>query len=213
MKYIRDLRVDYTPKQNLNLGELPNDPIDLFKIWFEEANDKIKKDPNAMAISTIDSNGFPRTRFVLLKELTQRGFIFYTNYTSQKGKDIEGNDKVSLTFLWKELDRQVRIVGSANKIDRKISQEYFHSRPRESQIAAYISAQSSPLDKREDLEKAYDEAVKNFEGLEIPYPRFWGGFEVQPLEIEFWQGRESRLHDRVLYKMNFSSWDKCLLQP
>lgn len=213
MKDIQDLRVDYTQKENFLMEGLPTNPLALFKDWFELAKTQVSKDPNAMSLSTVDRNGFPRNRYVLLKGLNEHGLIFYTNYTSQKAKDIDHTDKVSLTFLWKEMERQVRIVGVASKIPQAQSQEYFHSRPRGSQLAAYVSAQSSPLASREELKAAYEEGQRQFEAMEIPYPQFWGGYLVEPIEVEFWLGRESRLHDRVLYKKNFSNWDKTLLQP
>lgn len=213
MKNLNELRVNYTKKEQFDLQALPDNPINLFIDWFDQAKNVIDKDANAMAISTIDNNGFPRTRFVLLKEITKNGFIFYTNYTSEKGKNIEHSDKVSLTFLWKDLEQQIRVLGVATKIDRQKSKEYFHSRPRESQIAAYVSAQSSLLESKLTLEQRFDEARKQFMDQEVPYPAFWGGYEVEPIEIEFWQGRESRMHDRVLYKKNFSKWEKVLLQP
>lgn len=213
MKKLSELRVDYSMKENFNLEASPQNPMDLFKDWFSEARAKIDKDANAMALGTIDKNGFPRTRFVLLKEIHENGFIFYTNYTSQKGQDIEDCNKVSLTFLWKDLEKQVRIVGAAYKVDREKSKEYFHSRPRESQIAAYVSAQSSPLESKDVLKERFEMATQQFMDQEIPYPAFWGGYLVEPIEIEFWQGRESRMHDRIVYTKKYSEWIKTLLQP
>lgn len=213
MEKYHELREEYQKKEDFDLAKLPANPMDLFKLWYEQAISKKLKEANAMAITTNTPEGFPNTRFVLLKELENEGFIFYTNYTSQKGKDLDFSDKVSLTFWWNDLERQVRVKGIASKIDRKRSEQYFKSRPRSSQIAALASAQSSELTDKAKLKKKFEEIEQEFMDQPIPYPQFWGGYIIEPIEIEFWQGRENRMHDRVKYTKKFSEWVKTLLQP
>jgi pyridoxamine 5'-phosphate oxidase len=213
MEKYHELREEYVEKEDFKLDELPSVPMDLFKTWYEEAISKNLKEVNAMALTTNTPEGFPHTRFVLLKELEEDGFIFYTNYTSQKGRDLDFSDKVSITFWWNDLERQVRVKGIAKKISKARSKEYFNSRPRSSQIAALASSQSSVLTSKEHLKMKFEEIEQEFMDQPIPYPDFWGGYIIEPIEIEFWQGRESRMHDRVKYTKKFSSWEKILLQP
>jgi len=208
-----DQRVNYSEKDNFDLEALPSNPLELFKSWYEDIIDLNLKDSNAMVLSTNSPEGFPNSRFVLMKELTSNGFIFYTNYTSQKGADLSYSDKVSLTFWWKEVEKQVRIKGVASKINKEKSREYFLSRPRSSQIAALASSQSESLESRGLFEARFKEIEDKFSGKEIPYPDFWGGYLVEPISMEFWQGRSNRMHDRMIYKKHFSMWIKELLWP
>jgi len=169
---------------------------------------------NAMSVATIGEDGFPRTRVVLLKRYTDEGFIFYTNYNSQKGKALLENPKVCLSFFWPFLERQIIIKGVAEKTSDNNSDGYFETRPRSSQLGAWISAQSSVIDEHEDLATEELELEKKYEGKEIPRPAHWGGFLIRPTEIEFWQGRPSRLHDRVRYVLQDDfDWKKERLAP
>lgn len=191
------------------------DPFQQFKTWFEEALLSQLPEPNAFTLSTLDENEFPTGRVVLLKELTEEGFVFYTNYQSDKAKEIEKNPNVSATFLWLELQRQVRIQGVTKKTDRKSAEEYFKSRPRESQLGAWASPQSNILESRAALDELMQTCRAKFEGQEtLPLPDHWGGFVIEPTTIEFWQGRRSRLHDRIKYhKLNASEWKISRLAP
>lgn len=192
---------------------LPN-PIELFKRWYEEAqNSNLIIEPNAMNVSAIGQDGFPRNRVVLLKEYNDQGFVFYTNYESQKGKAIESNPNVCLSFFWDRLERQVIIKGVAEKISQQQSAEYFGKRPFESQIGAMVSHQSSVIGADTDLMAEAHRLEKEFEGKQVPKPDYWGGFLVRPVEIEFWQGRPSRLHDRLRYRLKNNSWITERLAP
>lgn len=213
MEKYHDIREEYIKKEDFKLNDLPIDPMEMFKTWYEEAISQKLKEANAMALTTNTPEGFPQTRFVLLKELEADGFIFYTNYTSQKGRDLGFSDKVSITFWWNDLERQVRVKGIARKVSKERSKEYFNTRPRSSQIAALASAQSCELKSKDLLKKKFEEIEEEFMDQPIPYPDFWGGYIIEPIEIEFWQGRESRMHDRVKYTKKFSEWEKVLLQP
>jgi len=191
------------------------DPFQQFKTWFEEALLAQLPEPNAFTLSTLDQNEFPTGRVVLLKELTDQGFVFYTNYQSDKAKEIEKNPHVSATFLWLELQRQVRIQGVVKKTDRQSAEDYFKSRPRESQLGAWASPQSDVLANRAALDELMQACKTKFEGQEtLPLPDHWGGFVIEPTAIEFWQGRRSRLHDRIKYqKVNKSEWIISRLAP
>lgn len=192
---------------------LPN-PIELFKKWYEEAqNSNLIVEPNAMNVSAIGGDGFPRNRVVLLKEFNDQGFIFYTNYESQKGKAINSNPNVCLSFFWDRLERQVIIKGVAEKTSQQQSEEYFGKRPFESQIGAMVSHQSSVIGADTDLMAEAHRLEKEFEGKQVPKPDYWGGFLVRPVEIEFWQGRPSRLHDRLRYRLKDGSWITERLAP
>lgn len=188
-------------------------PIDQFAIWFKEAVDSKIEEPNAMTLATISNEGFPNARIVLLKEFDKNGFVFYTNYSSHKGIELELNRSAALVFFWKELIRQGRIKGKIEKVTREESEEYFHSRPRESQLGAWASKQSSEIPDRKYLENRFQKLQNEFEGKEIPLPYFWGGYRVIPFEIEFWQGRENRLHDRILYRLVEIDWKISRLSP
>jgi len=202
----RSYKFDY-----LDIDSICDNPIDLFAKWFEEAEscDKIIE-PNAMTISTVNELNQPSSRIVLLKEFSDEGFMFFTNYQSKKAKSIKINKMVSLSFFWQFLERQVTVNGIAEKVSDKKSDEYFNSRPRSSQISSIISNQSSEIPNL----KYFEKKQKELEGKKIIRPNYWGGIIIKPLEIEFWQGRPNRLHNRVLFKINENSkWDAKLLSP
>jgi len=208
---IANIRSDYTLK-GLHESDLDANPLLQFSKWFEEALAAGLEEPNAMVLGTIHHQ-FPTSRIVLLKDL-DTGFKFFTNYMSSKGRDIEKNPRVSLTFFWKELERQVRIEGIAEKTSEEESDEYFQTRPRGSQIGAWVSKQSSVIESREVLEKATQELEEKFAGVPVTRPEHWGGYRVIPQYLEFWQGRPSRLHDRLAYiKVNEDYWKIERLSP
>lgn len=181
-------------------------PIAQFKQWIKDAQHANVNDFSAMSIITSEADGFPQSRIVLLKDISAEGFTFFTNYESQKGQAIKRNNKVGLHFFWPELERQIRIDGIAEKTSREVSEQYFYSRPLESQIAACVSAQSAPLKSRSELEEKY-RSLKNALGNKRPTcPEDWGGYLVRPVKVEFWQGRESRLHDRIVYQLLNDEW-------
>ena len=187
-------------KHELLLKDVPENPMELFQKWFHEINKFFPEDEtNAMTISTIGLDGYPKNRVVLLKKYTYEGFIFYTNYDSEKGKAIVSNPNVCLSFFWHGAERQIIIKGKAEKIAENLSDGYFESRPRGSQLGALISNQSEVITDREYLEKKLLNFEKIYEGKEIPRPTNWGGYIVKPIELEFWQGRTNRLHDRIRY--------------
>jgi pyridoxamine 5'-phosphate oxidase len=199
----------------LSESDLPNEPISLFNSWLKAAAEyEVIVEANAMVLSTVSDNS-PSSRTVLLKDLTEAGFTFFTNYGSTKAKAIAENSSVSLLFPWYAMERQVIIIGSANKIARVESEKYFATRPRTSQIGAWASEQSSPLSSRQDLEKKFKEFEEKWsDATEIPTPPNWGGFVVNPTSIEFWQGRYSRLHDRIRYlRLSDNNWQRLRLNP
>lgn len=190
------------------------DPIQQFEQWFSEVLAAQYWEPNAMVVSSIDDNGFPASRNVLLKAVDERGFIFYTNYTSDKGRQLLARPQAALTFSWIELRRQVRIVGRAEKLPEAESDVYFASRPRGSQIGSWASPQSSVIPDRALLDQSEADQIARFEGAEVPRPPHWGGFLVRPHEIEFWQGRPNRLHDRLRYRSDpTGAWTLDRLAP
>ena len=202
-------------KKSMKFDDLKENPIEQFRDWFLEAEacDGVDE-ANAMAISTVGVDGFPRTRIVLLKKYTEEGFIFYTNYNSEKGQSILANPKVSISFFWPYLEQQVIIKGIAEKTTPNNSDGYFDTRPRGSQIGAWVSQQSSVIGENQDLEAEVAALEQQYEGKEIPRPEHWGGFLIRPVEIEFWQGRPNRLHDRVRYVLqDDSDWKKERLAP
>jgi pyridoxamine 5'-phosphate oxidase len=195
---IEMLRREYSGKP-LKKSDVYQDPIKQFSVWFDEAVDAVKADPNAMLISTVNGAGKPSSRTVLLKGFDAEGFLFYTNYNSRKAKHIEHQPSVSLTFYWPDLMRQIHIEGMAEKVSAEKSDAYFQTRPSSSKRSAWASQQSDIVANREQLEKQLRDIEKKYAGSEIPRPPHWGGYRVKPLRIEFWQGRLNRLHDRICY--------------
>ncbi len=202
-------------KHELLLKNVPESPIELFQKWFYEVDKFFAEDEtNAMTVSTIGLDGFPKNRVVLLKRFTYEGFIFYTNYNSEKGKAIAQNPNVCLSFFWHGAERQIIIKGKAEKIAKNLSDGYFESRPRGSQLGALVSKQSDVIENRDTIEKKLLELEKEFEGKEIPRPTHWGGYIVKPSEIEFWQGRPNRLHDRIRFSLQTDyNWKIDRLSP
>lgn len=213
-KDLSNYRKSYV-KGELLLKSVPENPMELFQKWFYEIDTYFVEDEtNAMTISTIGLDGFPKSRVVLLKKYTYEGFIFYTNYNSEKGKAIEANPNVCLSFFWHGAERQIIIKGKAEKIATNLSDGYFESRPRGSQLGALVSNQSEVVESRDVLEQKLSELEKVYEGKDIPRPEFWGGYIVKPIEIEFWQGRPNRLHDRIRYTLQPDyNWSKNRLSP
>jgi pyridoxamine 5'-phosphate oxidase len=213
MKGLDQLRQEYS-KASLDVATVAKNPILQFENWFKEAVDASIPEPNAMTLSTISEGGRPSARIVLLKGIEQNQFLFYTNYQSQKGKELDQNPACALTFFWPQLERQVRIEGIATRVQESVSENYFKSRPRGSQIGAWASPQSSIIKDRTILEERVAELEKRFEDVDpLPKPKQWGGFAVDPFEIEFWQGRASRLHDRIVYYNQEGKWNVQRLAP
>jgi pyridoxamine 5'-phosphate oxidase len=212
MSAIADLRREYASRA-LDEAQADQDPIRQFTKWFDEAMNSQILDVNAMTLATVSAAGEPAARIVLLKEFDDHGFVFFTNYESAKGHDLAAHARACLLFFWRELERQVRITGAIARVSRGESEEYFHSRPFESQIGAWASAQSTILPSRAPLEERYAELAAKYAGHEVPLPPFWGGYRVTPERMEFWQGRKSRLHDRLLYTRNGAAWSRTRLSP
>ena len=211
---IADLRQNYT-LAGLAETDIDADPIKQFKLWFQQALEADLVEPNAMTIATATPDGKPSARIVLLKGVNQQGFVFYTNYESQKGQQLIANPYAALVFLWDKLERQVRIEGKVEKLSSAESTEYFHSRPKASQLGALTSPQSRIIPNREVLEqKLADLQAEYSDQANIPLPEYWGGFRVVPHRLEFWQGRPSRLHDRLVYDLQVDgSWSISRLAP
>jgi pyridoxamine 5'-phosphate oxidase len=213
MTTLADIRREYASRA-LDEQDAHADPMQQFTIWFDEALKSQILDVNAMTLATASRKGEPSARIVLLKGTDEHGFVFYTNYDSAKGRDLAANPRASLLFFWAELERQVRINGSVTKTTRAESDQYFHSRPVESQIGAASSNQSQPVAGRSQLEQRYAELAAKYKDSIVPLPESWGGYRVRPDAIEFWQGRKSRLHDRLLYTRQANgSWMRSRLAP
>lgn len=210
--YLNSIRRDFASKPLLEHSVNKN-PFQQFEIWIKEAIDSQILDPYAMSVSTVDKDGQPSTRIVYLRGISEKGFVFYTNYKSLKGKGIEENNKVALNFFWGELERQVRVEGVVDKLSAQDSDAYFDKRPRESQIGAWASNQSELLKGREDLEEKVIFYTNKFEGAPVPRPEHWGGYIIKPSKIEFWQGRPSRLHDRLIYSNSNDNWTVYRVAP
>ena len=202
---IAGIRKVYQLQSLLEKDADPN-PIEQFKTWWQHSIESKIEEPNAMTLATCTPAGKPSARIVLLKGVYENGFVFFTNYLSRKGKEIEENPFVSLLFFWKELERQIRIEGKIKKISVEASDEYFHQRPRESRIGAWSSPQSQVIESRESLQKNAEKYNAQFETENIPRPVYWGGYIVEPCRMEFWQGRPGRLHDRLQYVLTENSW-------
>ncbi|MFB9245290.1 pyridoxamine 5'-phosphate oxidase [Massilia antarctica] len=209
---VASLRKDYG-QASLNEGDVADDPFVQFTTWFEEALKAQVNEPNAMSVATVDEQGRPTSRIVLIKQFDARGFTWYTNYDSQKGRQLAANPHAALLFFWTELERQIRIEGRVERTSAEESDKYFHSRPLKSRLAAIASAQSEPIANRDALEQHYEEVAKQY-GEQPPRPGNWGGFRLAPERIEFWQGRRSRFHDRIVYTLQSDgSWARGRLQP
>jgi len=210
---IVSLRKEYS-SAFLNEEDVNHNPFKQFELWMHQAVEAEILEPNAMTVSSVSSEGKPSSRIVLLRGFDENGFVFYTNYNSHKGHDMAQNKYACLNFFWPELERQIRIEGSIAKIDQQTSTNYFHSRPRESQIGAWASIQSAVIANRKVVEDAFIYYTEKFKDLElIPKPEHWGGYNIKPTSIEFWQGRPSRLHDRLRYSALNDAWKIERLSP
>ena len=212
--YVNSLR-RASADQPLDENAVSSNPYDQFAKWFEEAVNAQILDPFAMVIATVSEIGFPSCRTVYMRDISEEGIVFYTNYNSQKGKEITNNAMVSMLFLWVELDRQIRIFGRAERVSQKQSDEYFASRPRESQIGSWASDQSEVIENRQVLKDKFSYYEEKFKDLNVPRPENWGGFLTRPEKFEFWQGRPNRLHDRIVYLKDQESgqWNIQRLSP
>ena len=208
---LQDYRRQYT-KGGLREASMPDDPMVLFEQWQKDASAAGLADPTGVVVATVQPDGSIRQRFVLLKGVSEDGFVFFTNYNSDKAAALAQNDRSSMLFPWNELDRQVSVSGKVEKIAESESDAYFAARPRASQIAAWTSEQSQPIASRGALEAQYQATLERFDGSDVPRPRHWGGFRLVPERIEFWQGGEDRLHDRFVYQYT-NGWSRLRLQP
>lgn len=212
LQQIAHLRREYT-KGGLRGRDLPAEPLTLFELWLGQACDARLADPTAMVVATVDDKGQPYQRIVLLKHYDEKGLVFYTNLGSRKAHQIEHNPRISLLFPWHMLERQVMVTGKAERLSTLEVVRYFHSRPRDSQIGAWVSKQSSRISARGILESKFLELKQKFQQGEVPLPSFWGGFRVSIEQMEFWQGGEHRLHDRFLYQRDDGAWKIDRLAP
>ena len=206
-----DLRREYS-FAGLRRADMHEDPIQQFNHWFQAALAAQVPEPNAMTLSTVDAEGQPSSRIVLLKDISARGFSFYTNYESRKGRELAGNPRAALTIFWPGLERQISIRGAVTKLSREESETYFKSRPIGSRLGAWVSRQSSEVPDRQFLEKRLEEVTAQY-GENPPLPPYWGGYLVEPVTIEFWQGRPNRLHDRIEYVLEGATWKMRRLAP
>ena len=203
---IKHMRQNYD-KHTLRKSDLKNNPLDQFRVWFQEAKEAEVEEPNAMTLSTVSEGGIPSSRIMLLKEVNDSGFVFFTNFLSRKAQEINANEDVAIVFLWLAQHRQVRINGIAEQISREESKAYFQSRPRESQIGAWASPQSDVVISKEELDKRFDDITLKYKDVKVlPCPPHWGGYLIRPIELEYWQGRPSRLHDRFRYRVKDGNW-------
>jgi pyridoxamine 5'-phosphate oxidase len=209
---IADIRTDYR-RHAFSEKDAADDPIAQFTTWFDEAVRAEVMEPNAMCLATATPDAYPSARMVLLKGVDARGFVFYTDYRSRKGQELADNPGAALCFFWPELERQVRVTGAVQRVSRAESDAYFQSRPLPSRLGAWSSVQSSVLPSRDVLEAEVEAVTQRFAAGEVPLPDHWGGFRVVPEEIEFWQGRSSRLHDRIQYRREAGTWVKRRLSP
>jgi pyridoxamine 5'-phosphate oxidase len=213
MQNIADLRKEYS-RATLDMSTIQKNPIKQFEKWFDEAILAGVSEPNAMHLATVNEEGKPSSRIVLLKGLEQNQFVFYTNYQSKKGRELEKNPACALTFFWVDIERQVRIEGVASRVEGAMSDKYFQSRPRGSQIGAWSSPQSAVIKDRSLIEERAIQMEKKFENEKVlPRPNQWGGYQIDPLMIEFWQGRASRLHDRIMFTKVDGVWRIDRLAP
>ncbi len=207
------IRNDYSKKE-LSLEETGDDPTTFFRTWLHEAIQAEVNEPNAMDLATVSpESGRPSIRIVLLRSADEQGLTFFTNYNSQKGRDLEQHPQACVNFFWPELERQVRISGHVEKLSGRVSDEYFQSRPRESQIGAWTSDQSKEIKDRQELEDRFQAIAHKYEGKDVPRPPHWGGFLLKPEIFEFWQGRENRLHDRIRFSSSGRGWQASRLAP
>ena len=210
---ISDIRGKYTTK-NLDINDLNKSPFKQFEIWFNDAMNENLLEPNAFTLATVGNEMMPSVRTVLLKYFSEKGFVFFTNYDSKKAKQIDQNPKVAALFTWLPLERQIKIEGSVEKISKAESLKYFLSRPKGSQLGAWVSRQSEVISSRALLEQKFEEMKNKFLNKEIPFPSFWGGYAIKPIRIEFWQGGQDRLHDRFLYELQKdNTWTISRLAP
>jgi len=209
---VSSLREEYSQRR-LHRCDLDPDPIIQFKRWLAQAVETRIKDPNAMSLATVNAQGQPSARVVLLKGIAPHGFLFFTNYGSRKARDLEANPRAGLTFFWPELERQVAIEGTVEKASRQEAVHYFHSRPVGSQLGAWASPQSQIVPSRGWLEEKFEQVAAEYSGREIPLPDFWGGYWLEPASIEFWQGGPSRIHDRLRYLRDGEGWRVDRLSP
>ena len=211
--YINTVRREFADKP-LNIECVGNDPFEFFEKWFDEAVGVEALDPNAMSIATVDSKGQPSVRVVYMRDISSEGIVFYTNYSSKKAQNLEKSPLISANFFWVELDRQIRFTGKVEKVSATDSDLYFSKRPRESQLGAWASDQSSSIRSREALISDFEAIEKKYKDRDVPRPPHWGGYRIVPHEIEFWQGRPMRLHDRIVfYKNDAGEWLKKRLAP
>jgi len=212
MVNLNDMRKQYDIAE-LNRNDLLESPTDMFRAWFEKVENLDNIEVNAMTLATSSKKGEPSSRVVLLKDYDENGFVFYTNYNSEKGNQIEQNPYGSLTFHWNQLDRQIRVRGKIRKISREKSKKYFNSRPRLSQISVLASKQSDILENRIELEERFIDIEKKYKDKEIPCPDYWGGYRLEHRKVEFWQGRRDRMHDRFVYTKHGTTWQTDRLSP